>query len=74
MSLTPEDIETLAEDFVIEYLERSPEYIDVVEYVSDNAPGDTPDEEINDTVLAVIYNAVLAHIDTTAQRFADRNN
>lgn len=70
--MNPEDIETLAEDFVLEYLERTPEYLDVVEYVSDNAPGDV--EDITDDDLAAIYKDVIAHLDTIAQRFVDRNN
>lgn len=46
-------VEELAEGFVLEYLERQPEYIDVAEYVADN-----DDEEPNDDSIAAVYQNV----------------
>lgn len=69
MSLTREAVETLAADFVTEYLERSPEYIDVVEFVGDNTHKNTTDDDLKD-----VHSLVEAHLDAIAQRFTDRNH
>lgn len=65
------EVDRLAEGFVIEYLERDPEYLDVVEYVSENA--EEPDE-IDDTLLVHIFESVVGFLDVAAQRFEDANN
>lgn len=58
----------LAQGFVDEYLERSPEYTDVVEYVTESI-GD--EEAIDDELLADVFKRVNAELDTIAQRYGD---
>lgn len=68
MSLTPPDADDLAYDFVTEYLERNPEYIDVAEFVSDNDPDDLlPDEE--DAFIQAVYRLVLVYMNEAARKF-----
>lgn len=58
--------EELATGFVLEYLDRTPEYIDVVEWVDEN-----DDEEPNDEILAKTYQEVMNILDTISQRYLD---
>lgn len=63
-------VDELAKGFVEEYLERTPEYIDVVEYVSENIEDeDDQSDEFHDEVFVKV-NAIL---DTVAQRLADED-
>ena len=60
----------LAESFVSEYLERTPEYIDVAEYAEENVI----DEDIlSNEFLAEVFQEVNKTLDTVAQRFNERN-
>lgn len=74
MTLSTEDRETLAEDFVTEYLERTPEYLDVVEFIDENAEGDIETDDITGEDVDDIFKRSVALLNDHAQRFADRNN
>lgn len=62
------DEDEVARDFVLEYLAREPEFIDVAEFVAE-----VLDEHTDDDITAV-YNSVQAYLDTVHQRFADSEN
>jgi hypothetical protein len=72
MSLTAEDRKTLAESFIIEYLEREPEFLDVVEFIEDNAEGDIELDDITDEDTAAVYRLAVETIDSLAIYYADR--
>ena len=63
------EIDTLAQDFVSEYLERSPEYLDVVEFVEENIEDE---DAITDELLAEVFKKVNGNLDTIAQRWDDQ--
>jgi len=59
------DADEVARDFVLEYLQREPEFIDVAEFVFDRL------HEYNDDDAADVYNSVIAILDTAYQRYVD---
>jgi hypothetical protein len=48
------EVEELADGFLAEYLQRTPEYIDVAEYVSENAEDDIDDDSLKEVFISVI--------------------
>jgi hypothetical protein len=60
--------EQIAKAFVLEYLKREPEFMDVVEFVDENNPDWYEDET---DLYNEIHDLVVAELDTIAQRFAD---
>lgn len=63
-----ESIEELVQGFVDEYLERTPDYGDVVEFVQENI---ADEDAIDDELLAKVFKGVVADLDTIAQRYGD---
>jgi hypothetical protein len=59
------DADELARDFVLEYLDREPEWVDVGEFIDDRL------DEYDSDVVIEVHNSVIAYLDTIAQRFAD---
>ena len=57
--MTKTEIEDLAEGFVLEYLDRLPEFIDVAEYVDENL---SEEEDLNDEMLKAVYDSVIDQI------------
>lgn len=53
MSYSTRELKNVAIDFVLEYLERTPEYLDVMEFADENY-----DEELNDAILDELYQYV----------------
>lgn len=68
--MNDDDVRELAEGFVAEYLEETPVYLDVSEYVTDNAEGDI--EEITQDDVDKVFKAAADLLDTMAQVFAER--
>lgn len=62
--------EALIHGFVEEYLERTPEYMDVVEFVEENIG---EEDEVTDDLLLEVYNGVSAQLDVIAQRYGDED-
>lgn len=61
----------LAVGFVSDYLERSPEYLDVVEYITDNFEDE---DAITDSLNDEVYVRVNAILDTVARRYGDADD
>lgn len=59
--------EVIAEEFVLEYLQREPEIEDVVEFTDEEFP-DYPG------AYSEVFQNVVALLGDEAQRFADRHN
>lgn len=55
--MNDEDLDDLAANYVTEYLEQTPEYIDVAEFIEENAPGD--EEEISDSDVKAVFDRVV---------------
>jgi hypothetical protein len=64
---TKEEIQELAKDFVLEYLERDPEYMDVVEYVSENIDDE---DDIDDDLLKEVFTTVVGELDAVSELYS----
>jgi hypothetical protein len=62
-------VEVLAEEFVLDYLDRDVDFGDVAEFVMDNA-GESHDEDLYEDV----YELATALLSDHAQRFEGRND
>jgi len=71
-NLTEDEAELAAKGFVQEYLEREPEFIDVVEYLDEWI--DDADIDLEDYDYTEVFNSVKGLLDTLAQRFADADS
>ncbi len=66
------DTDELARDFVNEYLDRTPEYGDVSEFMWDTMGFDG--ETLDSDDVSEVYGKVIVILDTIAQRYADSEN
>lgn len=65
MSVPKSVIYDVARDFVLEYLQRTPEFIDVVEFVDDAIVYEDDEQE---GIYTTVFDAVVGYLDTVAQR------